>query len=382
MRTLVREAMAEGAVGLSTALIYPPGSYAATEELIELVKVVAEHDGLYISHLRSEGDALEAGLAEFLTIVRATGAAGEIYHLKIAGRDNWHKLEGLIATVEAAQAEGLQITADMYTYNAGGTGLNSVVPPWHHDGGNEALLARLRDPATRQAIIAEMNERSTAWENLYRAVGSPENILLVDFRNPDCSQYIGKTLSAIARLRGAGPEETALDLLVENDGAVSAIYFIIDEENIRRQVQIPWVSFCSDSESSAPEGPFLEASTHPRAYGSFARLLGQFVRDEQLLPLEEAVRRLTALPADTLKLRERGRLRPGHYADVVVFDPAGVRHNATYAAPQTYAEGMIHVFVNGVQVLADGVHTGARPGQVVRGPGWSGWAAQASDAAD
>ncbi|MEM7113781.1 MAG: D-aminoacylase [Chloroflexota bacterium] len=372
METLVRQAMEEGAVGMSTALIYPPGSYAKTEQLIALCKVVAEYDGLYISHMRSEGFSIEAGLAEFLTAVREAGVRGEIYHLKLAGADNWHKLDWLIKTVEAAQADGLEITADMYNYEAGGTGLSSVIPPWYHDGGEEALRERLRDTSLRPQIIREMNEPSAKWENLYIEVSTPDNILLAEFKKPELKWLTGKTLADVAKMRGTSPEETAMDLLIEDESRVGTIYFMISEDNMRRQVQLPWVSFCSDSESSAPEGVFLNSNSHPRAYGSFARLLGQYVGDEGLVPLEEAIRRLTSFPAHNLRIRERGWLRPSYFADVVVFDPDEVAAKATYLDPHQYATGMVHVFVNGTQVLADGEHTGATPGRIVRGPGWKG----------
>ncbi|MCA9985586.1 MAG: amidohydrolase family protein, partial [Anaerolineales bacterium] len=333
MQALVREAMAEGAVGLSTALIYPPGSYAKTDELIALNQIVAEYGGLYISHLRSEGDGIEAGLAEFLTILRAANVRGEIYHLKMAGAANWDKLPDIVARIEAAQAEGLTVTADMYNYEAGGTGLSSVIPPWYHDGGEEALRERLRDHSLRPQIIREMNQHSDAWENLFLAVPSPEGILLSQFKNPALKHLTGKTLAEVAATRGTSPEETAMDLLIEDGSRVGTIYFMISEDNMRRQIQLPWVSFCSDSDSSAPEGIFLNSNSHPRAFGSFARLLGQYVRDEGLIPLEEAVRRLTSFPAHNLRIQERGWLKSGYFADVVVFDPAQVSAKATYAEP-------------------------------------------------
>ena len=370
MQMLVRQAMEEGAIGLSTALIYPPGSYAQTDELIALNKVVAEYDGLYISHLRSEGDSIEAGLEEFLTTLRESGARGEIYHLKLAGADNWHKLEHVIEQVETANQEGLSVTADMYNYEAGGTGLNSVIPPWYHDGGEEALRERLRDHSLRPQIIREMNEPSDQWENLFRAVSTPDRILLSQFKNPDLKHLTGMSLAAVAARRGTSPEETAMDLLIEDESRIGTIYFMMDEENMRRQIQLPWVSFCSDSGSLAPEGVFLKSKCHPRAYGSFARLLGQYVRDEGIIPLAEAIRRLTSFPAHNLRIQGRGWLRPGYFADVVIFDPAEVAARATYLEPHQYAAGIVHVIVNGTQVLKDGEHLGTLPGRVVRGPGW------------
>ncbi|QPC84614.1 D-aminoacylase [Phototrophicus methaneseepsis] len=372
MKQMVRQAMEEGAVGMSTALIYPPGAYASTEELTELCRVVAEYDGLYISHMRSEGDTIEEGLEEFLSIVRDANVRGEIYHLKIAGRDNWGKLDWLVEKVEAAQAEGYEVTADMYTYPAGSTGLRATIPPWVHDGGTEKLIERLKDPELREQIKIEMNTSTEGWENLYRAVGGPENILLVDFDSPEMQPYVGKTLAQVAEERGTKPEYTAMDLIIEDKGNVSAIYFMIDEANIRRQAQIPWVSICSDSPSLAPEGIFLKEHAHPRAYGSFARFLGYYAYQEGLVPVEEAIRRLAALPAEVLRIPRRGKLEEGFFADVVVFDPANVTAPATFENPAQYATGMEHVFVNGVQVIAEGEHTGAKPGRFVKGPGYTG----------
>jgi N-acyl-D-amino-acid deacylase len=372
MKHMARQAMEEGAVGMSTALIYPPGAYATTAELTELCRVIAEYDGLYISHMRSEGDTIEDGLNEFLTIVRDAGVRGQIYHLKIAGKDNWHKLDWLIEQVENAQKSGLTVTADMYTYPAGGTGLQATIPPWAHDGGREQLIERLKNPELRERIKDEMRNSSTGWENLYRAVGSPENILLANFDSEALKPLTGKRLSEVAAQRGTSPEDTAMDLIIEDNAGVGAIYFIINEDNIRRQVQLPWVSFCSDSPSLAPEGIFLESHPHPRAYGSFARLVGHYVRDEALVTLEEAVRRLTSFPAETLRLRQRGRLAEGYFADIVVFDADAVSAPATFENPAQYATGMQHVFVNGEQVLADGEHTGATPGRFLKGPGWKG----------
>jgi N-acyl-D-amino-acid deacylase len=371
MQDLVRQAMQEGAVGVASALVYPPGYFANTDELVALAKAAAEYNGMYISHLRSEGTQLIESLEELLAIARAARIRAEIYHLKTAGRENWPKLNQVIAMVEKARSEGLQITADVYTYPAGSTGLNSTMPPWVQEGGFEASLPRLKDPATRQRIAREMRESRSGWENMYLQAGSPDKILLVGFKSERLKPLTGKTLAEIAKLRGNSPEETAMDLIVEDESSVATVYFSQSEENLRRKIALPWVSFCSDSPSVAPEGVFLKSSVHPRAYGSFARLLAKFVRDEKLLALQEAVRKLATLPAENLRLDRRGRLRENYFADVVVFDPAKIQDHATYEKPHQFATGMIHVFVNGVQVLKDGNHTGAKPGRFVRGPGWN-----------
>ncbi|HUP27205.1 MAG TPA: D-aminoacylase [Chloroflexia bacterium] len=370
MRGLVRQAMEEGAVGISSALIYVPSTFADTAELVELSKVAAEYGGMYISHLRSEGNRLVESVEELITISREAGIAAEIYHLKATGQANWHKMEQVIKTVEAAQAEGLKVTADMYTYTAGSTGLEASMPPWVQEGGHRAWIERLKNPEVRARVAREIATPTDEWENFYLQSGSPENVQFVGFKNEDLKPLTGKTLAAVAAARGKSPEETIIDLVVEDDSRVDTVYFLMSEDNLRREVALPWVSFGSDAGSLAPEGIFLKSSTHPRAYGTFARLLGKYVRDEGIVPLEEAVRRLTSLPAANLKLKERGLLRPGHFADVVVFDPAAVRDNATFTQPQQYASGMAHVLVNGVPVLKDGEHTGATPGRVVRGPGW------------
>ena len=372
MKQLVRHAMEEGAVGLSSALIYPPGSFAKTDELIELAKVAAEYDGLYISHMRSEGNQFLEAIDELLTIAREAQIRAEIYHLKAMGQKNWPKMEQAIAKVEQARDEGIHITADVYTYTAGGTGLMAAMPSWIQDGGLEAALKRLADPTTRRRVTREMLEDSDDWENLYLAAGSPANILLAGFSNEELKPLTGKTLAEVAEMRGTPPEETAVDLVLESEGRVSAVYFLMSEDNLRMKFARPWVSFCSDAASIAPEGVFLERRPHPRAYGSFARLLARYVREEGVLPLEEAIRKLTSLPAENLRIEHRGRLREGFYADVVVFDPETIQDHATFAEPHQYATGMVHVFVNGVQVLANGEHTEALPGRVVRGPGWTG----------
>ena len=370
MKQLVREAMAEGAVGVSSALIYAPAFYAKTDELIALCQVAAEYDGLYISHIRSESNRLLEAADELIRIAREARIRAEIYHLKVAGQPNWHKLDALIQKIEAARAEGLAITADMYTYPAAGTGLDAAMPPWVQEGGEEEWVKRLQDPATRQRVKREMTAPADDWENFYVAAGSPDKIVLVGFKTEKLKPLTGKTLAEVASMRGTSPEETAMDLVIEDNNRVDAIYFIMSEDNVRKQLKLPWVSFGSDEGSLAPEGVFLKSSIHPRAYGNVARLLGKYVREEKLIPLEAAIRRLSALPAANLKLDRRGALKPGYFADIVVFDPASVQDHATFEQPHQYATGVRDVFVNGVQVLSDGEHTGAKPGQVVRGPGW------------
>lgn len=362
MRQQVRQAMAEGAVGLSAALIYVPGCFASTEELVALAQVVAESGGLYISHIRDESERLLEAVDELIAIARAANVAAEIYHLKASGRAHWGKLDAVIEKIEAARAEGLRVTADMYTYPASSTSLDASLPLWAQEGGVEAMLARLQDP----------NARAQVKRDLVLMGDRAENVLLVGFKSDALKPLIGKTLAEVAALRGVSPVDAMMDLIVEDRGHISAVYFTMSEDNLRKQIARPWVSFCSDGASMAAEGVFLKSSTHPRAYGSFARLLGRYVRDEKILPLEEAIRRLTSLPAATLRLDRRGALKAGHFADVVVFDPATVQDHATYANPHQYATGVAHVFVNGAPVIRDGEHTGATPGRAVRGPGWRG----------
>ncbi len=372
MRRLVAAAMKEGALGLSTALIYTPGTYADTDEIVELATVAGQHGGIYISHLRNEANGVLEALEELITIARRANLPAEVYHLKTSGRSNWNKLDQVIARIEAARAAGLNITADMYTYHASSTGLNAIMPPWVQEGGYAAWVRRLKDPAIRKRVAREMNESDSDWDNTYTSAGSPDNILLVGFKSEALRPLIGKTLGEVARQRGSSPEETAMDLVIEDGSRVEAVFFTMSEDNVRRKIRQPWMSFCSDGGSYAAEGVFLERSTHPRAYGSFARLLGKYIRDEQLISLSEAVHRLTALPAGNLRLKDRGRLAAGCFADVVIFDPSAIRDVATFERPHQYAEGVVHVWVNGEQVLQDGEHTGATPGRVVRGPGWSG----------
>lgn len=371
MRALVRQAMEEGALGVASALIYAPGFYAKTDELIELARVASGYGGMYISHMRSEGNQFVEAVDELLTIAREAHIRAEIYHLKAGGQSNWPKMEEVIQKVEAARKEGLEITADMYTYTAGSTGLDAAMPPWVQEGGYDRWAERLGDPAIRKKVLAEMRTPTNAWENLLLAAGG-EGTLLVGFKNEGLKPLAGKTLAQVATERGKTPEETAIDLVIEDGSRVQVVYFLMSEDNIKRQIALPWVSFSSDAGSMAPEGVFLKSSTHPRAYGSFARLLGKYVREEKVIPLEEAVRKLAALPTKNLRLEGRGLLAPDYFADIVVFDPTKVQDVATYEKPHQYATGMVHVFVNGTQVLNHGEHTGAKPGRALRGPGWKG----------
>ncbi len=371
MRALVGQAMEEGALGVASALIYPPGSFAETAELVALAEVAAKYDGMYISHLRSEGAKMPEAIDELITIAREAEIRAEIYHLKSSGQANWPLFDEAVAMVEQARAQGLHITADIYTYPAGATGLNAAMPPWVQEGGFKASLRRMQDPALRRRIVREMGEESEDWENLYLSTGSPDRILLVGFKNEQLKPLTGKTLAEVAEERGGDPREVAMDLIIEDESRVGSVYFSQSEDIVRRAIALPWVSFNSDEASLAPEGVFLERGAHPRAYGSFARLLGRYVRDEQLISLAEAIRKLTALPAENLRIDHRGKLVPGFFADVVVFDPATIQDHATFVDPHQYATGMVHVFVNGEQVLLDGEHTGATPGRVVRGPGWT-----------
>ncbi|HSC27203.1 MAG TPA: D-aminoacylase [Vicinamibacterales bacterium] len=369
MRALVRREMEAGALGIGSSLIYAPAFYASTEELIELCKVAAEFRGKYISHIRSEGNRLVEAVGELIRISREANIPAEIYHLKAAGKANWPKMDTVIAMVEKARAGGLKITADMYTYTAGATGLDAAMPPWVLDGGYDEAYKRLKDPATRKKIAQAIETPTTDWENLYLAAGSPDRMLLVEFKSEALKPLTGKTLAEAARLRGEQPVETIMNLVLEDRSRVGTVYFMMDEANIRKQIALPWVSFGSDAASMAPEPPFIKSAAHPRAYGNFARLLGRYVRDEKVIPLHEAVRRLTGLPATNLELDRRGFLREGMFADIVVFDPAAIVDRATFEKPHQYAVGVKHVFVNGVQVLKDGEHTGATPGRAVWGVG-------------
>jgi N-acyl-D-amino-acid deacylase len=369
MRDLVREEMEAGALGIGTSLIYPPAFYAKTDELIELCKVAANYQGKYISHMRSEGSRLLEALDELIRISREAKIPAEVYHIKASGRENWGKEDQLLERIEAAQKEGLKITADMYTYTAAGTGLDACLPPWSEDGGYPALFKRLRDPATREKIKAEVQKPTNSWENLYLDAGGPEHILLVAFKSEKLKPLTGKTLAEVAKMRGKDPIDTIMDLIAEDESRIGTIYFIMSEDNVKKELAKPWISFGSDEASQAPEPPFTKSNPHPRAYGNFARVLGKYVRDEKVVLMTEAVRRLSGLPATNLGLDHRGFLKEGMFADVVVFDPATIADRATFDKPHQYAVGMKDVFVNGVQVIKDGEHTGAKPGRALWGPG-------------
>ena len=369
MRDLVRQEMAAGALGIGSSLIYPPAFFASTEELIELCKVAAEYRGKYISHIRSEGDGLLDGVAELIRISRESGAPAEIYHLKAAGRSNWQKMDQAIAMIEEARAQGLKVTADMYTYTAGATGLSNAIPPWFHDGGPRKLLERLEDPEVRRRVREAIETVNEGWENLYQDAGGPDGVLVLSTRKEENRKYQGKRLSEIAASMGKDPIDALMDLVRSDRSSVFTAYFIISEDNIRKQIRMPWVSFGSDAGSMAAEGVFLKSPAHPRAYGCFARLLGKYVREEKVIPLEEAVRRLSRLPADNLELDRRGRLEEGYHADIVVFDPRTVGDRATYERPHQYSVGVRDVIVNGKPVQRDGVRTGVFPGRALYGPG-------------
>jgi N-acyl-D-amino-acid deacylase len=372
MRALVRAAMKEGALGVGSALIYAPATYAETPELTALVSEAGKCGGMYISHIRDEGPKLLEAIDELVTISRDGHAPAEIYHYKQAGKDNWGKIDAAIARVNDARAHGQRITADMYTYAASSTGFDAAFPTWMQDGGLEAWVKRLKDPALRARAVAEM-KGPMGTENAKLVVDDPDKVLLVGFKTDKLKPLTGKSLGEVARQRGKPPEDVAADLIVEDGTRIQVVYFSMSDDNVRREVGLPWMSFGADAASQAPEGVFLKSSTHPRAYGNVARLLGHWVRDEHATTLQDAIRRLTSLPATNLAIKQRGWLKPGYYADVVVFDPATIRDNATYAKPQQLASGVDDVFINGVQVLKDGAHTGATPGRVVRGPGWTGW---------
>jgi N-acyl-D-amino-acid deacylase len=373
MQDLVREAMREGAMGVGSSLIYAPAFYADTPELVALMQASAEFGGMYISHIRSEGNALLESVDELIHVARESGAPAEIYHLKAAGQANWPKMDEVIEKVEAARSEGLRITADMYTYTAGATGLDAAMPPWVQEGGYDAWAERLQDPGVRSRVLREMSAETDAWENLALAAGTPDRILLVGFKVDSLKHLTGMSLAEVSGIYGTSWQETAMDLVIKDGSRVGTVYFMMSEENLKKQIALPWVSFDSDAGALATREPFTLSNPHPRAYGNFARVLGKYVREEGALTLAEAVRKLSALPAENLGLRRRGQIRPGHYADIAVFDPVTIRDHATFEEPHQYSTGMIHVFVNGVRVLTDGQHTGATPGRVVRGPGWTGW---------
>ena len=371
MRQLTHEAMQEGAMGLGTSLIYAPAFYANTGELIELAKVVGEYDGMYISHIRSEGNRFVESVEELITIGRKAGIHAEIHHLKAAGQNNWHKLDEVIELVEMVKADGQPVTANMYTYDAAATSLAAIFPPWTQDGGHARWIERLSDPEERDRIINEVYTPSDEWENFYLMAGGGEGIILVGFRSPQLQKYVGMTLTEVAEERGMNDEvRVAVDLTIEDNNRIGAIYYLMSEENVRRQIQLPWMSFGSDGGTFAAEGDVLNRRMHPRAWGNFARLLGKYVRDERLITLEEAVYRLSGLPAANLKLNGRGLLKEGYYADIVVFNPHTIQDHATFENPHQYATGVEHVFVNGVLVLENGEHTGEKPGRFVKGPGY------------
>lgn len=370
MKALVQEAMEEGALGVGSSLIYAPAFYADTDELVELCSVASKYGGMYISHLRSEGDNWLEAIGELIQIASQANIPAEIYHFKAAGKDNWHKVDLALQKIDSARNAGIRITTDMYTYTAGATGLDAAMPPWVQAGGYGAWAERLKDPIIRQKVMNEMQQKGDGWENLFYAAENPENVLLVGFRNDSLRYLTGKSLAEVSKLRGTSPEETAIDLVIQDSSRVGTVYFLMSEENVKRQVGIEYMSFGSDAASMAPAEPFTNYNPHPRGYGNFARLLGKYVRDEKALTLEDAIRKLTLLPASNLKIQKRGELKKGNFADVVVFDPDKIKDKATFQSPHQYAEGMIHVFVNGIPVLQNSEHTNARPGRVVRGPGW------------
>lgn len=370
MKALVRQAMEEGAMGVGTSLIYPPAFFAKTNELIELCKEASKYGGSYISHMRSEGNKLYEALEELITIAREANIHAEVYHLKAAGKDNWDKMDSVIKRIERARKEGLNITADMYNYLAGATGMTAAFPPSLQDGGFGKLRERLMDPKIREEMKIAMKSNAADWENLYYGAGTPENVLLLSFKQDSLKKYTGKSLAEVAKIRNKSSEETAMDLIIQDSTRVGVAYFLMNEENVKKQIALPWLSFGSDEGSYTNEGVFLKSNAHPRAYGNVARLLGRYVRDEKIISLQEAIRKLSKLPAVNLKIQKRGELKKGYYADIVIFDPAKIKDNSTFDKPHQYSEGMIHVLVNGVQVLKDGEHTGKKPGKFVKGPGW------------
>jgi len=371
MKALVKQAMDEGAMGVTSALIYAPANYASTEELIELSKVAAASGGMYIAHIRSEGNSIFEAVNETIRIAREAKLPAEIYHLKFSGKDNWNKIDSVIAMIDNANREGLKITADMYTYTAGATGLDAAMPPWLQEGGIKEWIKRMQNPVMRKRALQEMRTPTNKWENLMMLAGDFDKVLLMGFTNDSLRRnFTGKTLGQVAKIYGKTPEETAMDLVITDGTRVGTAYFLMTEENVKRQIQLPYISFGSDAESSTASGNFLKTPTHPRAYGNFSRLLGKYVREEKVISLEEAIRRLTSLPASNLKIQKRGALMPGYFGDLAIFDPTKIVDHATFENPHQYSTGMVHVFVNGTQVLENGEHTNARPGRVVRGPGW------------
>ncbi len=369
MKQHVRKAMKEGAMGIGSALIYVPGTYANTSELIELSKVASEYGGMYISHIRSEGNRLEEAINEVITIAKEANIHAEIYHLKVAGKQNWSKINKIIAKIDSARKAGINITADMYNYIAGATGLDAAMPPWVQEGGLQEWRRRLKTGTISTQVAKEMQTQQNDWENLCLAAGA-DKTLLIGFKQDSLKKYIGKTLAEVAAIKKKTWYETAIELVISDDSRVDVVYFLMNEENVKKQIALPYMSFCSDAASMSAEGVFLKTSNHPRAYGNFARLLGKYVRDEKVITLQEAIRKLSSLPCDNLKIQKRGRLKVGNYADIVIFDPNKIQDNATFEKPHQLSEGMIHVLVNGKQVLKDGVHTGVKSGRFVKGPGW------------
>ena len=369
MRNLVRQAMEEGALGIGSSLIYAPAFYSSTEELIELCKIASDYNGMYISHLRSESNQFLEALEELITISEKAGIRAEVYHLKAGGVKNHYKMDQAIARIDAARKRGLDISTDMYTYIAGATGLDAHMPPWVQEGGYNKWVERLKDPDIRAQVKQEMTIDTDEWENLGYLAG-PDGVLFAGFKNSDLRQYIGKTLKEVADELGKHYADVAMDFVIQDGSRVDVVYFLMSEENVKKQIQLPYISFGSDAGSLAPEGDFLKYNPHPRAYGNFARLLGKYVREEKLIPLEEAVYKLSGLSADKLKIKDRGYLKKGNFADVVIFDPETIQDHATFSNPHQLATGVLHVFVNGMQVLKDGEHTGKTPGRVVRGPGY------------
>lgn len=369
MKQQVRKAMEEGAMGVGSSLIYVPGTYASTYELTELAKVASEYGGMYISHIRSEGNKLEEAVNEIIKIGKDANIHSEIYHLKAAGKDNWHKLDKVIAKIDSARKAGINITADMYNYIAGATGLDAAMPPWVQEGGLPQWRRRLKEEIIRRRVGEEMQAKQYDWENLCLAAGA-DKTLFVGFKQDSLKKYMGKMLAEVAAIRHKTWYETAMDLVIDDDSRVEVVYFLMSEENVKKQIQLPYMSFCSDAASMAPEGVFLKSSAHPRAYGSFTRLISKYVRDEKVITLQEAIRKLSSLPCDNLKIQKRGRLKVGYYADVLAFDLAKMKDNATFEKPHQLSEGMVHVFVNGQQVLNNGTHTGVKSGRFVKGPGW------------
>ena len=370
MTDLVHQGMKEGALGIGSSLIYAPAFYSSTKELVEICKVAAQYDGMYISHMRSEGNKILESVDELITIAKEAGIRSEIYHLKQSGKKNWGKLDAVIQKIDSARKAGLYITTDMYNYTAGATGLDASMPPWVQEGGLDKWIERLKNPSIKKRVIKEMQKDTDEWENLMRAAESAENLILVGFKNDSLKYLTGKTLDEVSIIRGKGPEETAIDLVIQDGSRVGTVYFLMSEENVKRQIKLPYMSFGSDAGSMASEGVFLKSSTHPRAFGNFARLLGKYVRDEKVISLEEAIYKLSGLPASNLKIKNRGTLKINNYADVVIFDPESIQDFATFEDPMQYATGINHVFVNGSHVLKNGDHTGVLAGKFVKGPGY------------